>query len=176
MGQLIKLTVFRRNTKPVANIAALFDVDDITSPIRFLSGKSTFAVKPKSEDNRAGNRVTYQVNEALAAVKATSGKLVLLSVTSRNRRTVVTESYLFNVSKMSEIVANGSGAKFLYTEHGNPLPVEYTVTQNLDNILAQASELILTTTAGLFNTPDANNALAINVGGVIKYVQLVQYP
>lgn len=175
MGQLIKLTVFKRNDTLKSGSEMIFDTDSIISPIRLNgAGKSYFTVKSKSSTHRDGDLVDYQVNEVLADIKALSGNLVLLTVNTRHGN-AISESFLFNIHKMNEISTVTAGSSFLNVENGDPLPVEYIVDEDLDNIISQANNLILLTDSGQFNTPDTDDAISVNIGGVTKYIQLLNY-
>lgn len=158
--QLIDLTVTNRGPAldllPGGPTVYGFDVDDIIVPVRFNStlSKSYFTTIT------GGSKINYQVSETLSQIKAKSIKLLILTVVQR-RGVATTGTYVFVASRISEdIIPNTLGTKFYYMEDGDPLPVEYIVSESVATIIAQ--QVIPAAAAA------ARNGLNINGG----YVEL----
>lgn len=146
MSQLIKLQITNRgpnldllNGSPVEYG---FDIDDIVSPIRFNSAlsKSYFTartIKDGANNNLNGAHINYMCTDVLSSIKSQTPGLVLLTVKKR-RGVDYNEDYIFVASKISEnLIPTTIGTRFYYIEDGDPLPVEYEVSDDIDSIVAQ---------------------------------------
>lgn len=149
--QLIKLTVFKRNSRVPASSNMGIDVDDIVSPIRFNSttSKSYFTAR-MMKDSASGKsenvgRNDYEVDETLADINALSDKLVLCTVTAINDKVLTTpESMVFCLSRIEEALTPNpdalvGGTEFMYHEDGYPQPIKYLVSQTISQIIASES-------------------------------------
>jgi len=146
MSQLVDITITNRG----ANLDLLpggptlygFDVDDIVSPIRYSSGlsKSYFTARTNKggpNNNSNGSKIDYQSSNSLAVIAAKSSLFLLLNVVSRRGVDEGGEAYIFVSSKITEsLVPTPDGTLFYYIEDGDPLPVEYIVSQTIPQIIA----------------------------------------
>lgn len=142
MSQLIKLNVTNRGSNldlvKGAPVVYGFDVDDIASPIRRNTGLSKSYFTAEGNSRTPSSMVKYLVTDTLASIKSQSIQLLLLTVTSRRGVIVNNEQYIFVASKISEdLVTITGGTKFYYTEQGDPLPVFYTVSETVAQIVLQ---------------------------------------
>jgi hypothetical protein len=149
MSQLVDITITNRG----ANLDLLpggptlygFDVKDIVSPIRYNSGlsKSYFTARTNKggvNDNHNGSKIDYQSSDSLAVITAKSPLFLLLNVVSRRGVDGGGEAYIFVSSKITEsLVPTPDGTLFYYIEDGDPLPVEYVVSQTIPQIIAQST-------------------------------------
>lgn len=147
MSQLLLLTLYKRNDKLTSDVYG-FDVDDIISPIRLNSNVKSYFTARVLKDSPAGysennGRVDYEVEEGLNAITLQSKKLVKLTVISRRGAVMNSEIIVFNTSRICENIKpifddNGIeiGSMFFYNEGGDPLPVDYTVSQKVSDIYA----------------------------------------
>ncbi|HHT9135872.1 MAG TPA: hypothetical protein ACFYEK_01365 [Candidatus Wunengus sp. YC60] len=136
---LIPLTVTKRNGKTITAQVMAFYVDDIISPLMATSkGGSTFTTRGfKSRPVResgAVDQVIWEVDESLSAVAALSVReLKKLTVIRRRNKTYNSVPMTFvlrRVQEASQSTTKG-GVRFMYSEDGDPLPVEYEVSDNM---------------------------------------------
>lgn len=147
---LIKLALWQR-TKTGSSIfeptsgSAIFDIDDIISPVRKL-GRSGSYFYTRADRGRKHNIIQngYKVLDSLASIKLQSTQLISLTVTSRSGRVINNEVMLFDTRKIFEIIdftpdPNGLGGttSFKYEEERENYFVQYEVTDSLASIYAQ---------------------------------------
>lgn len=144
MSQLISLSVTSRDGVATTGIYG-FDVEDIVSPIRELSGGAGcyFTARMKrgttSGHGETLGAIEYRVSETLPQIVALSSNLLLLSVTERRGESLA-EDMIFIASRISEnIKPVTGGSQFYYHEDGDPLPVDYIVSQSVANIVTQTT-------------------------------------
>lgn len=148
MSQLIKLNISNKGSslEPLKNgpIEYIFDVDDIAIPIEFDSNlnRSVFQavlLKDLSSSNISPLKDRFAATDTLADIKAQSSDLLLLTVVKRNGAIVDNQDYIFNCKYITENIrpTTSNGSSFLYIEQGDPVPVEYEVTNDLANIITQ---------------------------------------
>lgn len=143
MSKLIKLSIFSRNEEqPKVAVSYAFDVSDIVSPItesKLNAGKSSFEVAvSKGTDAFSRNlaKSRYEVNDTLTAIAAMSDDLIKLTVIARRGTVLSSDPYVFVISRIiGSIVPSGTGAKFFYAEDGDPLPVEYEVSESVTSLV-----------------------------------------
>lgn len=164
MSQLIKLTVVSRRGDVLTTPTAYgFDVEDIVSPIKRDGSESFFDSRMMKGTKSANNnlaKVEYRVQETLNEIAALSDKLVVLNVLKRRGVDMGSEQHVFVTSRISEnILPLVSGSRFFYSEDGDSLPVEYEVSQTIDEIIAQSnmptSTVVQTTWQDAQDTRDA---------------------
>jgi len=148
MSQLVDITITNRGASldllPGGPTLYGFDVKDIVSPIRYSSGlsKSYFTARTNKggvNDNHNGSKIDYQSSDSLAVIAAKSPLFLLLNVVSRRGVDGNNEAYIFVSSKITEsLVPTPDGTLFYYIEDGDPLPVEYIVSQSVATIISMS--------------------------------------
>lgn len=144
MSQLISLTVTNRGPLLPLLVGGPslygFDIEDIVSPIIFNSNRSSFTSRTNKggvNDDRNSSKIDYMVSDTLSSIVAQSPLLLLLNVVSRRGIVKNNQEYVFVSSKITEsLVPVIGGTKFYYIEDGDPLPVEYIVTQSVSTIVS----------------------------------------
>lgn len=143
MGQIIQLTATSRNGKTISPaIAYGFDIDDIAEPIKYNPAAKNSIVVTRGiirmdKDSKNVDKVIWTVQENLATIAGFSAKLLNLTVIRRRRNTVASINYIFNASRIQEVLTiTTKGVKFMYNEDGDPLPVEYEVSNSLASIVS----------------------------------------
>lgn len=165
---LIELTAEQRNGVPFAK-TILVNTDTIAVPIREVGGKSYIGVNENILDGRPSERIDivyYLVTEDLATVVASSYALFSGTVTTRDGRTPSSgyDILIFRLDRVvGNVIAEGSGSKFLYHEDNGSEPVEFVVAETPSFIISQVtppvtSQLIKIKTFSL-NADDIENNL-----------------
>ena len=175
MGQIIQLTAITRNGKTIAGGPVLtgFDIDDIVSPItaNISAGYSKFTTRGKkafpANDQGGVDQVIWTVSETLATIASYSQILLNLTVIRRRSNKFGSGiNYVFNSKRIQEalVTTTTPGVKFMYSEDGDPLPVEYEVSNSLASIVS-ASSTVFTLTA--------RNGATIQGGSFIEWGQTI---
>lgn len=170
MPNLIQLDIVERNGSPIVASYG-FDTSEIASPIRFdsinnVSVFTTDILKGVNISNGSIGKVEYKSSNTLASIKLQAYSLVLLTVIRRRTSSIDNEQMLFNSEKIAEnLVPTLNGCKFLYIEEGDPLTVEYEVSDSVASIIAQTA-----ISGGGGGISLAQNGLRINS----SYVELGQ--
>ena len=142
---LIKILIHERAGDVIKGgpVDIVFDVNDIVVPIRFNSNsnKSYFTartIKDGDNNGRSNAKVNYLSTETLSTIASKTEALVILTVTER-RGVVKNESHVFVTNRISENMTYDPliGTTFYYMEDGDPLPVKYIVSENLNQIISQ---------------------------------------
>lgn len=139
---LIELTAEQRNGVPFAK-TILVNTDTIAVPIREVGGKSYIGVNESILDGRPSERIDivyYLVTESLSTVVGLSYALFRATVTTRDGRTPATgyTDLIFRLDRVvGNVIAEGSGSKFLYHEDNGSDPVTFIVSQAPSAIVSQ---------------------------------------
>lgn len=137
--KFFKATLFKRNDIAESG-SAVFNVDDIVSPIRVSGGgRSVFYTRGDRSNKNTIIQNKYEVLDSLASIKAQTPQLVALTVIRRNSKTMVGEVMVFNAKKVFEnIVPGNTGNVFKYEEERSNYFVEYEVSESLSAIYSQS--------------------------------------
>lgn len=152
MSQLIKLSLTKRAGKATTGTYG-FDIEDIVVPVRNNGVSSYFTsrmIKGTTSGSAHNNgRVDYEVSDALVGIAGQSSLLAILTVKYRRGVDMKSEKMVFVRSRISEnlkpeaIPSLGlTGTKFYYSEDGDPLPVEYVVTESVTAIVSSGSTVV----------------------------------
>lgn len=149
MSQLIKLSLTKRAGKATTGTYG-FDIEDIIVPVRNNGVSSYFTARMLKGSIAGGSydngRADYEVSDALTAIAGQSSFLAILTVKYRRGVDMKSEKMVFVRSRISEnlkpepITSLGlTGTKFFYVEDGDPLPVEYVVTESVTEIISSGA-------------------------------------
>jgi hypothetical protein len=141
---LIELTAEQRNGVAFAK-TILVNTDTIAVPVREIGGKSYIGVNENILDGRQSERIDivyYLVTEDLATIVGLSYSLFRATVTTRDGRTPSSgyTDMIFRLDRVvGNIIAEGSGSKFLYHEDNGSEPVTFVVSQAPSAIVSQTT-------------------------------------
>jgi hypothetical protein len=136
--QLIQLTVLSRATKALASLSWVFDISDISQPMKPAGGGPTvIMIREGRQDyngnqNETGTVTQYTVNESITAINALEPNLIPLNVINMKDRPVLGNPlWGFHIGLIAgPVQPNGSGGSiFYYQEEGDPELVKYEVSQ-----------------------------------------------
>ena len=135
---LIRVTSKERNGKAYSK-DMLIETDRVVEPIVENVGSDSIIVVDESPVVGASsnpNKVQYIVDEDLATIAKLNNKVMFIgTVVSRDGRTPVSSSLLFVIDNITGVVVeHPSGSSFLYNEPGAANPVEYVLSESINDI------------------------------------------